>query len=118
MLAYRTSLSQKRQRSEQKSAEESKSELPAACHLLMDCAFEGNKARQLALDLDFIPVVPPHPNRVEPRRLKKALYRRPNDIRQLFRRLKGFRRIFSCFDKRDLVFIAFIYFALIIEGLR
>lgn len=93
-------------------------ELPAACHLLMDCAYEGNETRQLALDLGFIPVVPPHPNRVEPWRLKKALYRRRNEIERLFRRLKGFRRIFSRFDKLDLVFIAFIYFALIVEALR
>ncbi|KWO05458.1 transposase [Burkholderia cepacia] len=28
-------------------------------HLLMDKAYEGNEARQLALDLGFIPVVPP-----------------------------------------------------------
>ncbi|HVO23555.1 MAG TPA: IS5/IS1182 family transposase, partial [Candidatus Margulisiibacteriota bacterium] len=39
-------------------------------------------------------------------------------IERLFRRLKGFRRIFSRFDKLDLVFIAFIYFALIVEALR
>lgn len=45
---------------------------PATCHLLMDCAYEGNETRQRALDLRFIPVVPPHPNAVEPWRLKKA----------------------------------------------
>ena len=93
-------------------------ELPVSCHLLMDCAYEGNETRQLALDLGFIPVVPPHPQRLEPWRLKKALYRRRNEIERLFRRLKGFRRIFSRFDKLDLVFIAFIYFALIVEALR
>jgi len=84
----------------------------------MDCAYEGNETRQLALDLGFIPVVPPNPQRVEPWRIKKALYRRRNEIERLFRRLKGFRRIFSRFDKLDLVFIAFIYFALIVEALR
>ena len=84
----------------------------------MDCAYEGNETRQLALDLGFIPVVPPNPQRVEPWRLKKALYRRRNEIERLFRRLKGFRRIFSRFDKLDLLFIAFIYFALIVEALR
>jgi hypothetical protein len=30
---------------------------------------------------------------------------------------KAFRRIFSRFDKLDLVFIAFIYFALVIEAI-
>jgi transposase len=49
---------------------------------------------------------------------KKALYRKRNEIERLFRRLKGFRRIFSRFDKPDLVFSAFIYFALVIEALR
>jgi transposase len=93
-------------------------ELPMSCHLLMDCAYEGDETRQLALDLGFIPVVPPHPNRVQPWVLKKALYRRRNEIERLFRRLKGFRRIFSRFDKLDLMFIAFIYFALIVEALR
>ena len=28
-------------------------------HLLMDRAYEGNETRQLALDLGYIPVVPP-----------------------------------------------------------
>ena len=84
----------------------------------MDCAYEGNETRQLALDLGFIPIVPPNPQRLEPWVLKKALYRRRNEIERLFRRLKGFRRVFSRFDKLDLVFIAFIYFALIVEALR
>ena len=84
----------------------------------MDRAYEGNETRQLALDFGFIPVVPPKCNRIEPWRYKKALYRRRNEIERLFRRLKAFRRIFSRFDKLDLVFIAFIYFALIIEALR
>ena len=84
----------------------------------MDCAYEDDETRQLALELGFIPVVPPHPNRIEPWRLKKALYRRRNEIERLVRRLKGFCCIFSRFDKLDLVFIAFIYFALIVEALR
>jgi transposase len=93
-------------------------ELPLGCHLIMDRAYEGNETRQLALDFGFIPVVPPKSHRVEPWQYKKALYRKRNEIERLFRRLKGFRRIFSRFDKLDLLFIAFIYFALIIEALR
>jgi len=48
----------------------------------------------------------------------RALYKRRNEIERLFRRLKGFRRIFSRFEKLDVMFVAFIHFALIIEGLR
>ncbi|MBS0422871.1 MAG: IS5/IS1182 family transposase, partial [Proteobacteria bacterium] len=39
------------------------------------------------------------------------------EIERLFRRLKGFRRIFSRFDKLDIIFLSFIYFALIVEAL-
>jgi transposase len=46
------------------------------------------------------------------------VYRRRNEIERLFRRLKGFRRIFSRFEKLDVMFTAFIYFALITEALR
>lgn len=81
-------------------------------------AYEGNETRQLALDLGFIPVVPPNPQRLHPWKIKKAWYRRRNEVERLFRGLKGFRRPFSRFDKLDLVFIAFIYFALVIEALR
>ena len=33
-------------------------------HLIMDRAYEGDETRQLALDLNFIPVVPPKSNRI------------------------------------------------------
>ena len=46
------------------------------------------------------------------------MYRRRNEIERVFRRLKGFRRIFSRFDKLDVKFTAFIDFALIVEALR
>ncbi len=84
----------------------------------MDRAYEGNETRQLALDLGFDPVVPPHPQRKSPWRYNTEIYRRRNEIERLFRRLKGFRRIFSRFDKLDVMFAGFIHFALIIESLR
>jgi hypothetical protein len=34
--------------------------LPVSCHLLTDCAYEGNETRQLAFGPGFLPVVPPH----------------------------------------------------------
>ena len=92
--------------------------LPAPLHLLVDRAYEDNKTLQLALDFGFIPVVPPKSNRLQPWQYDKALYRKRNQIERLFRRLKGFRRIFSRFDKLDVVFLAFLNFALIVEALR
>jgi transposase len=87
-------------------------------HVIMDRAYEGNETRQLVLDLGFIPVVPPKSNRVEPWEYDKEMYKRRNEVERLFRRLKGFRRIFSRFEKLDVMFMAFIHFALIIEALR
>ena len=92
--------------------------LPKGCHLIMDRAYEGNETRQLALDLGLFPVVPPNPNRLQPWDYDRAMYARRNEVERLFRRLKGFRRIFSRFDKLDVVFTAFIHFALIFEALR
>ena len=84
----------------------------------MDKAYEGNETRQLALDLGFIPVVPPKSNRLEPWEYDREMYKRRNEVERLFRRLKGFRRIFSRFEKLDVMFIAFIHFVLIVDGLR
>ena len=85
--------------------------------LVMDRAYEGAETRQLALDLGFTPVVPPKQNRVAPWEYDRQMYRRRNEIERLFRRLKGFRRVFSRFDKLDVMFLAFIHFALIVDGL-
>ncbi len=56
--------------------------------------------------------------RLEPWEFDRVLYRRRNEVERLFRRLKGFRRIFSRFDKLDVMFLAFLHFALIVEALR
>lgn len=74
----------------------------------MDRAYEGNETRQLALDLGYIPVVPPKSTRIEPWEYDREMYRRR----------KGYRRIFSRFEKLDIMFTAFICFALIADGLR
>jgi transposase len=87
--------------------------LPARCRLIMDRAYEGNETRQLALELGFTPVVPPLCTRVEPWRYSKAWYKRRNEIERLFRRLN-----FSRFDKLDVMFMAFLCFALVVEALR
>ena len=87
-------------------------------HLIMDRAYQGDETRQLALDLGFIPVVPPLSTRVTPWEYNRVMYKRRNEIERLFRRLKGFRRIFSRFEKLDVMFMAFIHFALVVEAMR
>jgi transposase len=92
--------------------------MPQGLSLLMDRAYEGDETRQLVLDLGMIPVVPPKSNRLHPWEYDRALYKKRNEIERLFRRLKGFRRIFSRFEKLDVLFLAFLCFALIVEALR
>ena len=84
----------------------------------MDRAYEGDETRQLALELGFIPVVPPKQTRITAWEYNAAMYKRRNEIERLFRRLKGFRRIFSRFEKLDVMFVGLINFALIADGLR
>ena len=92
--------------------------MPDGLPLLMDRAYEGDQTRQLALDLGMTPVVPPKVNRVAPWSINQALYSKRNEIERLFRRLKGYRRIFSRFEKLDQIFLGFLAFVLIVEALR
>ena len=92
--------------------------MPERLPMLMDRACEGDQTRQHVLDLSMVPVVPTKSNRVEPWDYDRALYKKRNEIERLFRRLKGFRRIFSRFGKLDVLFLGFLNFALIVEALR
>jgi transposase len=85
--------------------------------LIMDRAYEGDETRQLAMGLGYVPVVPPKSNRLDLREYDKAMYRKRNEAERLFRRLKGFRRVPSRFDKLDVMFAGFIHFALIVDAL-
>ncbi|MDR0673470.1 MAG: transposase, partial [Zoogloeaceae bacterium] len=69
-------------------------------------------------DPGYSPVVPPRRNRVSAWEYDRVMYRRRNEVERLFRRLKGFRRIFSRFEKLDSMFRAFIHFALIVDAIR
>jgi transposase len=92
--------------------------MPEGLPMLMDRAYEGNETRQLVLELGMTPVVPPKSTRLYPWDYDHALYKKRNEIERLFRRLKGFRRIFSRFEKLDVLFLGFLSFALIVEALR
>lgn len=86
--------------------------------LLMDRAYEGDNTRDLALSLGFGLCVPPKRNRKESWGYDHDLYKRRNEVERLFRRIKAYRRIFTRYDKLDVVFLAFILLALIVESFR
>ncbi|KOR44629.1 transposase [Xanthomonas oryzae] len=48
--------------------------------------------------------VPPKSNRVDPWEYDQQMYKRRNEVERLFRRLKGYRRIFTRFEKLDVMF--------------
>lgn len=60
---------------------------------------------------------PPKSNRKNPWDYDKQLYKQRNQVERLFRRLKRFRRIFTRYDKLDVIFLAFVYFALVVDAL-
>ena len=92
--------------------------MPEGLPLLMDRAYEDNETRALARSLGMEPVVPPKRNRRLPWSYDRELYKRRNEIERLFRRLKGFRRVFTRFEKLDALYLGFLCFALIVDALR
>ena len=47
----------------------------------------------------------------------RILYKRRNEVERFFRRIKRFRRVFTRYDKLDIVFAGFILFAMIFDSL-
>ena len=87
-------------------------------YVVMDKAYEGDETRQLALDLGLEPVVPPKANRKAPWSLNEAVYKTRNEVERLFRRIKGYRRLFTRFEKLDVMFIAYLHLAMTCELFR
>ena len=83
--------------------------------LAMDLAYEGDETRQLVCDLGMTPVVPPKANRKVKWNYDRETYKRRNEIEQLFWRFKGYRRIFTRFDKLDATYLGFVSLAAAVE---
>jgi len=86
--------------------------------LLMDKGYADNRTRYIAQTLGFEPVTPPKSNRKNPWDYDKELYKRRNEIERFFRLIKGFRRIFTRFEKLDIMLIGFIQLALVYLSIR
>ena len=90
----------------------------AGVPLLMDRAYEGDETRALAFANGHEPIVPPKKNRRNPWNYDKEQYKKRNMVERLFRRLKEFRKVCTRYDKTDVMFLAFIQFALVAIWLR
>ena len=69
--------------------------------LVADRAYEGTETRQLAVALGYTPVIPPRCNRRHPCDYDRPMYKRRNEVERLFHRLKGYRCVFTRYDKLD-----------------
>ena len=84
----------------------------------MDRAYEDDKTRALVIEQGFTPVVPPKKSRLEPWEYDEKLYKRRNEVERFFRRIKGFRRVFTRYEKLDAIYLAIITFAMIVDALK
>ena len=87
-------------------------------HLAMDRAYEGEENRQQAKAKGLEPVVPPKKNRKAPWEYDTELYKRRNEVERFIRRIKEFRRVFTRYDKLDVMYAAFIDFDITCEFVR
>ena len=61
------------------------------------------------------PVVPPKTNRKAEWEHDRETCKFRNEIERLFRRFKGYRRLFTRFDKLDATFLGFVSLAAVFE---
>jgi len=80
--------------------------------LLMDKAYEGKETRAMARKVGLKPEVPPKSNRRKPWAFNKKRYKSRNVVERAFRRIDNFRRIYTRYDKTDVIYTAYICFAL------
>ncbi len=73
--------------------------------------------RRKAAGIGFVPVIPPKRNRREPWEYDKERCKKRNEVKRLFLHLKRFRKIFTRYDKLDVVFAGFIYFAMVADAI-
>lgn len=83
----------------------------------MDRAYEDDKTRELAVKQGFVPIVPPKRNRKKPWEYDKGLYKRRNEIERYFLRIKRFRRVFTRYDKLDVLYLGNLTPAMIFDAI-
>ena len=81
----------------------------------MNRAYEGDETRCLFEEMGMMPVVPPKANRKVKWDYDRETCKFRNEIERLFRRFKGYRRIFTRFDKLDATYLGFLNLAAVFE---
>lgn len=81
-------------------------------------AYEGDETLHLVRAIGMTPVVPPKANQRIKWDFDRKTYKWWNEIERLFRRIKGYLHIFTRFEKLDVMYVAFICLALIVEMIK
>ena len=86
-----------------------------AQYLLMARDYEDDETRALVFSRGLIPVVAPKKNRKSPWIYDVETYKRRNEVERFFLRIKRFRKVFTRYDKLDIIY--FSVFTLIFDAL-
>ncbi len=83
----------------------------------MDRAYEDDETRALALKRGFFPVASPKKNRKMPWKYDSERYKRRNEVERFFLRFKRFRKVFTRYDKLDIIYFSVVTLTLIFDEL-
>ncbi len=83
----------------------------------MDRAYKDEETRVLALKRGLISVVPPKKNRNAPEGYNSKFYKRRNEVERVFLRFKRFCKVFTRYDKLDIIYFSAVTLALIFAAL-
>ncbi len=88
-----------------------------AQYLLIDRTYGNDETRALVFLRGLVPVVPPKKNRKTPLFYDSEIYKRRNEVERFFLRVKRFRKVFTRYDKVDIVYFSVFTLALIFDAL-
>ena len=83
--------------------------LPKAEWLLADRGYDADWFREALKDKGIKPCIPGRKSRGKPIKPDKRRYKRRNRIEIMFGRLKDWRRVATCYDRRPKVFLSLIH---------
>jgi transposase len=82
--------------------------LPEAKELPADCGYDSDKFRAALIERGITPCIPPRKNRKVQHRYCKTLYTQRHKIKNMFSRLKDWRRIAMRYDRCAHTFLSAI----------
>jgi transposase len=92
--------------------------LPRGASLLADSGYDADWIRELIEDQDRTPVIPPKSNRIEKIPFNKRIYRKRNLVERCINKLKQFRHIATCYDRKASAYLVFVKLAAVRLWLR